>query len=185
MEIKDIDIKTYFSYTHETIYDSFVDTMKPINRFAGKSCQMNKLTFDEVQVMKSVFSNPNLEDIMDLFIHLYQIRGNIKQPPQFIFLSTSVFELFSAKRFLQEWIQQTVEKEVRWLSDESEDDRLKMINAQERLKPFSHLLTKIKIAQMFGVTPSDVGGWKYSLVFTILVANKVKDDLFKEYNEIT
>ena len=183
MQIKDITIQDYFTREDTLEYDIFINCMTPVNLFAGKQCQVSKLTFDEVEVIKSVFQNPTMEDIMELIILCYAMRGDMNQSAQEQYLKTSIFDLFRAKTFLQEFITKTIEKEVDWLSGKS-DDKLLMINAEERLKPFSHILSKISLAEQFSTTVSEIGKWKYSTVFTILVANKVKADLITEYNEI-
>ena len=164
-------------------YDIFIDCMNPVNSFNGKQCQVSKLTFDEVEVMKSVFKNPTMDDIMELIIMCYDLRGDMNKSAQEQYLNTSIFDLFRVKTFLQEFIVNTIEKEIDWLSGKS-DDKLLMINAEERLKPFSHILSKINLAEQFSTTVSEVGKWKYNTVFTILVANKVRHDLTTEYNEI-
>ena len=183
MEIEDITIQQYFTMEDSSAYDVFIDVLNPVNRFAGKQCDVIRLTFDQVEVMKSVFVNPTVDDIMEIVIMCYDLRGDLKQSASKQYLSTSIFDLFRAKTFLQNFIIETVNKEKRWLTQEI-NEKMLMINAQERLKPFSHLLTKIRLAEQFGKTVSDVGNWRYSIVFTILTANKIRDDLFKEYNEI-
>ena len=183
MEIEDITIQEYFTMEDSTEYDIFVDILKPVNLFAGRRCNTNNLTFDEVQVMKVLFQNPTFNTIEDLIILCYRLKGDIRESAGKQYLSTSVFDLFRAKTFLQEFIIETIDKERMWLSGKS-DEKLLMINAEKRLSPFSHLLTKIRLAEQFSTTDSIIGGWKYSKVFTILTANKIHADLMKEYNEI-
>lgn len=183
MEIEDITIQDYFTMNDSSQYDMFVDIMNPVNMFAGRRCNTNNLTFDEVQVMKVLFQNPTFNTIEDLIILCYRLKGDIKQSAKKQYLSTSVFDLFRAKTFLQDFVINTIDKERMWLSGKS-NEKLLMINAEQRLKPFSHLLTKIKLAEQFSTTDSEIGSWKYSKVFTILTANKIHADLMKEYNEI-
>ncbi len=183
MEIEDITIQHYFTMEDSSAYDIYIDVLNPVNRFAGKQCDVKRLTFDEVEVMKNVFQKPTFDDVMEIIIMCFGLRGNMKQSSSNQYLLTSVFDLFRAKAFLHNFIIEMVNKERTWLSHKK-NEKMQMINAEERLKPFSHLLTKIRLAEQFGVTVSDVGKWRYSIVFTILTANKVRDDLFKEYNEI-
>ena len=182
-EIEDITIQEYFNMKDSSQYDVFVDCMNPVNSFAGKQCDVSKLTYDEVEVIKMIFSNPTMEDVMELIIMCFGLRGDRNQSSVDQYLSTSVFDLFRANQFLQNYIKKVVDKEVLWFTGK-DDDKLKMINAKERLKSVSHLLTKISLAEQFSVQETDIGGWKYSRVFTILVANKIKQDLTEEYNEI-
>ncbi len=184
MEIEDITIQQYFTMQDSSAYDMYVDILNPVNSFAGRKCNVNNLTFDEVQVVKMVFQNPTVQDIMDLIILCYRLKGDMKQSSELQYLSTSVFDLFRTKKYLQDFIVETVNKEQTWLSSTEKNEKLLMINAEVRLKPFSHLLTKIRLAEQFSTKESEIGLWKYSKVFTILTANKVRDDLTREYNEI-
>lgn len=183
MTIENISIAEYFVLEDTVKYDIFLDHMNPENLFCGKKCNVNALTFDEVQVTRSIFSNPNSEDLKDLYLMLFDIRGDRDTSPEQIFLNESVFQLFKATNFIKQYIERINKKELEWLSGE-ESDVLKMLNASKRLAPFNHLLQKMDLAQMFGVTPDEIGKWKYSKVFIILASNKVRSEIQKEYNEI-
>lgn len=184
MKIQDITIQQYFTMQDSSAYDVYIDILNPVNSFAGHVCNIKNLKFEEVQVMKMVFQNPSFDDIMELIILCFRMRGDINRSAELEYLSTSVFDLFRAKQFLLNFVTQIVEKERAWLSSTVVDEKLLMINAEQRLKPFSHLLTKIRLAEQFSTTDSDIGSWKYEKVFTILTANKVHADLRREYNEI-
>ena len=183
-QIDNITIGEYFSLKDSMAYDIFIDTMKADNHFLGKSCKVSALTFNEVEVMKGIFRAPTFNDIKDLFILVFNIKGNIKESAELQFLNASVFDLFRAKNFLLEFISGIIRKEQTWLSGDETDEKLLRLNASERLKPFSNILTKIRIAEQFKCTPKEVGHWKYIDVFNIMVANKVKDDLQREYSQI-
>lgn len=184
MQIDNIDIQTYFSLEDSTAYDIFIEPINAKNEFKGYKADLNKLTFDEVEYIKGVFKNANFKDVMDVICHCYNIKGTFEVSPKKEYLSTSIFDLFRAQKYVQEFIKEIIKKEIMWLNN-SDDDKLLMINAGERLKPFSHLLTKIRLAEMFSKTPSQIGKWKYSTIFTILCANSTLADLQKEYSEIT
>lgn len=183
MQVEDITIAEYFSMEDTTKYDIFIEAIKPKNEFAGKSCDTKNLTFDEVEVMKNILANPNFEDIMELFILVFRIRGNMDISEKEIYYNASIFDLFRATNYLKEFIIGVYEKEKMWLSAK-EDDRLLMINAHNRIKPFSHLMAKVSLAKMFGKTPQEIGKWRYVDVFNIQAGVKTWDDLQKEYAEI-
>lgn len=184
MTIDNIDIQTFFSLKDSTAYDIFIDPIIAKNEFKNKKANLNKLTFDEVEYIKGVFLKPNFQDIMDVMCHCYNIRGTFEVSQKKQYLSTSIFDLFRSQKYVQQFIKDIIKKELMWLNN-NDDDKLLMINAGQRLKPFSHLLTKIRLAEMFSKTPSEIGKWKYSYIFTILCANSTLADLQKEYNEIT
>jgi hypothetical protein len=182
LEIDNISIRDYFALQDTTAYDVFIDCMNPRNDFAGKSCNVSKLTFDEVEFMKGVFREPTFDNIKELFIHLFNIKGCIKRSAIDQYLSTSIFDLFRAKTFFQNFIKEIIDKEILQFSES--DYKMDLLNAGERLRPFNHLLTKIRLAEQFSTTPSEIGGWKYSNTFTILVAIKAREDILEEYSQI-
>lgn len=183
MDIKDITVREYFGMLDTSQYDVFIDILKPTNFYCGKKCMNKLLSFDEVKVMAKIFNNPTLENIKDMFITCFNIKGSINVSEDELFFNESVFALFRAKRFLQEFIKNTLERENKVLSQDP-DPKLIAINAANRLAPFSHELVKIDLAQKFGVTPDDIGGWKYSKVFRILAATSIRDSVRKDYSEL-
>lgn len=182
--IENISIKEYLQLKDTSSYDIFIGILNPRNSFAGRTYNVNALTYNEVEIIKSIITKETqLEDIKELLIHLYNIRGNINESPDDIFFKASVFDLFKATAFLEEFVKTAYEREKKLLSSVP-DDKMLMINAGERVKPVSSLLTKMTIAKDYGVTPREVGEWSYLEVFNIQVVNKIVDDLQKEYNEI-
>lgn len=181
--IDNISILEYFSLEDATKYDIFLDHMNPKNLFCGKECNTSSLSFDEVQVTKAIFNNPNTEDLKDLYLMLFNIKGSRNDSPDKLFFNESIFNLFAATNYIKKWLDGINKKEAEWLSG-TKNDVLEMLDAGKRLAPFNHLLRKIELAKMFGVTPSDIGKWKYSKVFSILAATQVKSEIQKEYNEI-
>jgi len=181
--IKNISIGEYLTLEDSTQYDIFVNTLNPKNFFRGRVANYNNLTFDEIQVIKSILNNPNSQDIKDLFCLLYGIRGSYEQSEEAEFLSQSVFELFSAKRYLDEYILELSSREAKHLSG-TPDIKAEMVNAGKRLAPFNHQLTKMRLGKEYSIDPDIIGTWKYSKVFRILVAEKVENEVMKDYNEI-
>jgi hypothetical protein len=180
--INNITVKEYFELKDSSEYDIFIDTINAKNEFSNKHCNVSKLTFDEVEVVKQIFQNPTIENIKELFIELFKL-GSIEISAEKEFYNASIFDLFRAKRYLQDWIVDVIEKENIQLAGVP-DEKLQMINAGERLKAVSHLLTKMRLGEQFGKSPNEIGQWKYNTVFTILVANKRSNDIQREYSEI-
>ena len=166
-----------------SMYDMFINVLLPKNEFNSKVCKVHNLTFDQIEVIKKIFNAPTMDDIKDLFQTCYNISGSMKQSADDEYYNTNIFDLFRAQRFLQEYMNQLIKRESNQLSG-TPDDKMLMINAYERLKPYSHHLTKIKLAEQFSTTPTEIGRWKYRDVFSILVANRVNADITKEYQQI-
>jgi len=180
--IDNITVKEYFELVDSSEYDIFIDTINPKNSFNRKRCNVSKLSFDEVEVIKSIFNNPTVNNIKELFIELFRL-GDAKTSANDEFYNTSIFDLFRAKRYLQDWIVKVIEVENIQLAGIA-DDKLLMINAAERLKAVSHLLTKMRLGEQFSKSPSEIGKWKYNTVFTMLVANKRSNDVQRDYQQI-
>lgn len=177
--IKNISISEYFDLEDTSKYDIFLNNLNPSDKFNGKKCDLSKLTFDEVEVIKTMLSKPNFKNIKDVFIFLFKL-GSFEQSAENEFLNTSIFDLFKVQSYLNEWIETIIKRENNALSNDP-DEKLIMINAGERLSAVSHLLTKIRLAEQFGTNPDVIGSWKYTKVFSILVANKRSSDVQRDY----
>jgi hypothetical protein len=183
MTIDDITIQQYFTLEDTTEYDIYINILNPVNRFAGRSCITANLTFDEIEVIKQIFAHPTIDDIKDMFITCFRIKGSMRESEDTIFWEQSIFDLFRAKAYLQSYIKEIVDREVRWFHEEP-NERMQMINAGERSRPFAHTMKKISLAQQFSTTPDEIGNWTYMKVFSYMIANKVKDDIARDYNDI-
>ena len=181
--IDDITILEYLYLKDSSKYDIFIDTLEAVNQFSGKVCLVKKLTYDEIEVMKQVFTKPNINDLKDIFCLCYDLRGDMDQSADQQFYNTSIFDLFCANRFLQEFITSLIEREIKTFSGVP-DDKSIMVNAAERLRPFNHTLSKIRLAEQFGITPSEVGRWRYNYVFSLQASNKIYSDIQREKAEL-
>ena len=181
--IEDITILEFLYLKDSSEYDIFIDTLDAVNSFAGKICQVKRLTYDEIEVLKQVFTNSNINDLKDIFCLCYDLRGDMNQSADEQFYNTSVFDLFRAKRFLQEFITTIIEREVKTFTGVP-DDKSVMVNAAERLRPFNHTLSKIRLAEQFGITPKEVGKWRYSYVFSLQASNRIYSNIEREKAEL-
>lgn len=179
-----ITIAEYFALEDKSEYDVFADILRPVNIFGGNRCHPSHFTFDEVEVFRKIYNDPTYEQIKDLFIHCFDLRGDMSVSSEVQFLSESVFVFFRANLFMRKHLIALSDRERKLLLGE-EDVKMKMIGGYKILAPVSHLLTKMDLAEKFGTTPDVIGGWKYSKVFTILVAQSRRAYTFKEYQQIT
>ena len=153
-------------------YDVFADIINPKNKFCGKECDLNSITFDEYHVMKNVFKpSSTLEDFQELLIHLYKVKSNILSSDVNRFLNESIFNFFRVCNYIKQYLIKKDKLERKVLSSEA-DYRMIAVNANERLSHFNTTLTKNRLAEQFSSgDPSIIGGWKYNKVFNILAAN--------------
>ena len=177
--IDNISIKEYFELTDSSKYDIFIDTLTPINIFNGKTFDVNKLTLDEVHVIVKILNSSTIDSLKNMYIELYKL-GSYEVSANKEFYSASVFDLFKTKKFINDYINNLIETENKILKGEP-DEKLIRIGAAEKLQPVSYLLTKIRLAEQFGVTPDVVGKWKYSDAFSLMIANKKSNDVQRLY----
>tara|TARA_R110002049_G_scaffold309180_1_gene518140 strand:- start:27706 stop:28260 length:555 start_codon:yes stop_codon:yes gene_type:complete len=181
MEIKNISILEYFELQDTSDYDFFIDLVKPENLFCKRVFDVSKMTYNEFHTIISIFNNPNLENIKDLFVHLYRIKGDLSKSAEKMFFDESIFTFFKAKKFISEMIKEKLRIEDKALYSEP-DTRLIEIGASKRLKPFSVMLTKVSLGKQFGIDPYEIGNWQYSKVFNILATNNALNQVQKDYN---
>ena len=182
-EILDITIAEFMDLEETSEYDIFINTLEPTATFAGHRTNPQKYTFDEVEVIKKTFAKPDAESIKDLIIKLYNLKGDITTSSNEQYYNASIFDLFRAQKFLRNYIIKIHNLEKKWLTEDFPDVKLESINANNRLAPFSQLLTKTQFAKDYAKTPWEIGTWNYNKIFTILVAQKISKDIQREYSQ--
>ena len=180
--IDNITVKEYLQLVDTSDYDIFIDTLEPINSFNGHTTNVHALSFDNVKIVKDIFLSPSIDNIKDMFIDLFKL-GSYEVSAENEYYNTSIFDLFKAKKFIQDWIVSVIERENKVLAG-IPDEKLIMLNAGERLKAVSHLLTKMKLAEQLNMTPSEIGHTKYMIVFSWMYANKQNNDIQMEYSKL-
>lgn len=180
MQINNITIREYISLPEGNEYDVYMDILKPVNFFCGRKCVVNKLSFDEVNTMGSILDNPNLQDVKDLFVSFFRVKGDIYESEDNVFFNESVFTFFKARLFLYDLLKGIRKKEKNMLGGD-EDYKMIAIRAGERLAPYSSLLTKIQLGEQFGFRPKEIGGWRYTEVLHMLSANKEYQLVQRDY----
>lgn len=127
-------------------YDIYIENIKPRQTFCNKSLDTSKLTYEQVELIKMTFRNPTIDEIKDLFIMIWNIKGDMKTSSDYLFFSSSIFDLFRAKNFIQKFITELIEKENKMLVG-TPDEKSEMVNAGQRLAPVSYILTKNRLAE--------------------------------------
>lgn len=183
MTIKDITIREYFTMADTSEYDVFLDVINPKNMLCGNVCDLNKITFDEYHVMRSIFNKPTLEDFQELLIHLYDIKGNLVSTSISKFLGESIFNFFRVFNYIKDYLLKKENLEKKALSS-TPDYRMMAVGAGKRLAPYSTQITKNRLAEQFSQDPSTIGGWKYNKVFNILVANHALSTVQAEASKV-
>jgi len=179
--MQNISLGEYFSLKDTSEYDIYASIIKPKNELCGNVFSHNKLTFNEFHTIISIFNESNSSELLDLFIHLYRIKGSFEISAKQQLLNESVFQFFRALRHVKLFMESKLKLEEKLLYSEP-DTKMLEINAYKRMQPFSTMLTKIKLAEQFGQTPEEIGNWKYTQVINILASNNIVSQINKEYN---
>jgi len=180
--IENISIKEYFELQDSSKYDIFIDTLTPDNIFSGKRFDANRLTLDEVHVITQILKYSNIDKIKGMYIELFKL-GSFEISAEKEFYNTSVFDLFRTKKYINDFINNLVDTENKLLKGVP-DEKLIRIGAAEKLAPVSFLLTKMRLAEQFCVSPKEVGNWNYNYAFSLMIANKKSNDIQREYAQL-
>lgn len=181
IKTKDISIRDYFQCEDTTEYDIFIDSIKPSNTFAGK--KFKPMTFDAFKYITSIFREPDLVGVKEVFKECFDIRGSFDKSSEEEFFDASIFELFACKKFIQDYIVLRIDRENKALSGVP-DEKMLMIDGYKRLAPVNHQLTKNQLAERFHCKPKDIGRWKYDEVFVILMADARQNAIQREKSQI-
>jgi hypothetical protein len=149
MDIKNITIKEYFTLSNTLVYDSVFEFLKPTNEFRGKRCNFKSLSFDEVSVLKKIIGNPTIDNLRLIYKILYKEW----------FDGGNVIEFMQSYKWILDKIKEVGERENKLLKSDTD---YKLVQAGiNNLNKFGILNTKINLAERFGVTPKEIGQWKY------------------------
>jgi hypothetical protein len=183
--VSDISVSQYFALNEKEAikYDIYINTLNPSSKFCGKYLDTSKLTYEQVELIRLTFKNPTIDDIKELFLMIWGIRGDIQRSADRMFMDESIFSLFRAKNYIQKFLIKLIEKEKKMLSAPP-DVKSEAVNAGERLSPVNFILTKNRLAERFGCMPSDIAKMKYTEIFLTLLADKMYADVSNDYNQI-
>lgn len=168
MKVRDITVRQYLELDYTFNYDTAFELIEPKNWFKGRFCRWEKLTFDQMTVVKSIMIKPRIEDFPLLYRVCYH-DGD--------FLSGSVIEFFQSKKWLDNKVIEALSLEQKLL-DSAPDPKL-IAAGVDRLKKYGELNTKIDLAAQFGTTPEEVGRWKYTDVLLVKARNKDMSEIQK------
>lgn len=140
-----------------------------------KAKPLGSLTYGEVAKLKRAISKPTFEKLLEAFQMVFGVNRNE-------YLNAGVVDYFYALNWIRKAILEIVEKEKK-LGGNDPDPFLEMAGVK-RLSAFGEMATLINLGKQFGKTPEEIENWKYNVVFSILLYEKVHGEVNKSYNEI-
>ncbi len=182
--LDNISVKEFFQLEDEQLfkqYMRFTDEkdpfyLKPKGVFAKRNATpLGELTFGEVANLKYNLSKPTYQNIYECFDMVFKVKLQN-------YLNQDVVSYLYAFNWIKDSSQKLIDREQKALNSEP-DPFLEMAGVM-RLVPFGELNTLKAIAQQFGKSPDEVENWKYNLVFSLMLHDKVSGEVQKAYNEL-
>src|SRR5690625_997303 len=164
--------------TDERLFEKYMnlgEILNPKSSFIGREgTPIASLTYDEVGQLKHHLASPTPEAMAEAFGIVFRCKSNE-------FYSQRVSDFLPALNWLKDSIENLMENEKALSGDV--DPLLEMAGV-EKLARFGELNVLVSLGQRFGKSPYEVGQWKYSLVFALMMHDKVHGDIEKTYNEL-
>ena len=164
-KVFDIPINEYMQMTGERrlYYDTLIAKMQP----NCKECKgLHDLTFDEVETMKLILANVDIEK----FYILWQIHKKKKFNPDKI----GILEFMNVWKHSLEILQKVAELEQQLKG--GINVRLEVAGIDE-FKKLGAQAVKIKLGKEFGMRPKEIGEWLWFEVFNIRLFNRIEDNI--------
>lgn len=147
---------------------------KPIfNKRRAK--KIESLEFGQVAQLKRIMLNPTYQGLIDAFKMVFGVKADD-------YKRAYVTDYFYAINHLRQSVTELIEKEQKALK--SEPDMFMEMAGAERLNMFAELNTLVDLGKQFGKSPEEVERWPYSMVFALVLHNKITAEIMKRYHEL-
>lgn len=171
-KIKNITIDEFFKDGATEEHQLLFEWLNPKNEFRGVSADLESLTFSEVSTIKQILNDPTIEGYIEMYGICY------KQKPE-EFLQGSIIEFAQTNRHILSYFKTITDTEARLLI--YEPDQKWNDAGGAKMNIFGDFSPMVQIGEQFGVSPREVGNWKYSDVFALLYYNFVLAGINKLY----
>ena len=132
-------------------------------------------TFGEVAKIKMLLQNTTFENVIELFKTIFKIDEGL-------IYNMDVVQFYETFNWINNEVKQIIEREVENLSSEP-DSKLKDAGV-DSLNIFKELNTLILLGEKFATPPQEVENWNYSLVFGLMLHNKITNDINRRLVEL-
>ena len=177
-DLENITVKEFFQLEEKQAakYLQLKAIMNPSQKFCKrKAVPLGQLSFGEVSELKRLI----VEDTHHAVVGIFQTVFKLKEKE---ILNAEVVSFFYAANYINREVLSLIKKEYNALKQEQDPD-LEMAGIK-KLSIFGELSTLIGIAERYGNTPMEVEDWKYNMVFSLMLHDKVTKEIQKNYNEI-
>ena len=136
---------------------------------------LSELTFGQVSEIKRNFINPDYKSLLNCFKIVFKVKEDD-------YRRSDIIPYFYALNWIKDQIMVLIEKEKMLIPDP--DPELEMAGVK-KLTIFSEMSILINLAEKFSTTPMAIETWTYNLVFTIILYQKLLNEVRRDYIYIT
>ena len=172
--LKKISLKKLFTLQVEQ-FESYHNVLKHLEPNPIFNASITDFTFGEVAKIKILLQNTTFENVIELFKSIFKIDEGI-------IYKMDVVQFYENFNWINNEVKQIIEREVENLSSEP-DSKLKDAGV-DSLNIFKELNTLILLGEKFATPPQEVENWNYSLVFGLMLHNKITNDINRRLVEL-
>ena len=176
MSLKKISFRQLFQLKNENFeeYHKVLKFLEPV-QLNNKIESITDLTFGEVAEIKILLQNGSFLSLTEMFKIIFGLTQNE-------IYKINVINFYHALNWIQNEIETIYEREVKNLSS-SADSKMKDAGIDE-LNVFGEMNTLIMLGEKFGKAPQEIENWKYNLVFSLMLHQKISSEVNKRYVEL-
>lgn len=177
-DLENITVFQFFQLNEERAY-KYVELQSIMNDkpefLKSKAKSLGHLSYGQVAKLKRTISKPTFENLFEAFHIVFGVKMNQ-------YLNADIVSYFYALNWIRKSVKNILQKEFKALQSDV-DPYLEMAGVK-RLAAFGEMSTLITLGRQFSKTPEEIENWKYNLVFSIMLYDKVYGEVNKSYNEI-
>lgn len=156
-------------------YLNLISVLKPLSKIGRyKATPLFDLTYGEVKEVESLLLTATSESISQAFKYVFKM-------PEKVFYKLRAVTFLKALNHLFEDLKSIAELEKNLIP--KPDPIFEMAGA-DRLSIFGHFALLKRLAEKFKTPPQGIEDWKYSVVYAVLLHDKIYGEVEQEYNQL-
>jgi hypothetical protein len=168
MTLKKISLKRLFTLPPDQ-FETYHNVLKHLQ--PRPFIEMNSLTdlsFGEVSGLKVLVQDTSIENLIEIFKMIFKIDENR-------IMHIDVVKFYETFNWIILEVKNIIQREVDNLTSEP-NSKLRDAGI-DQLNMFKELNTLIMLGEKFATPPQEVEKWNYSLVFGLMLHNKISTDI--------
>lgn len=178
MSLNKIRLSKYAKLADRSQYEAVLKYQKPINRFGTGRISFDRLSYKDVQkCIKLIKAGKSFEQLKELFCIAYGVTDKV-------FWKVEVTEYFAAQNYLIKAFFDLQQRESKLLKSDSADSALWQMAGGDRLNKYSPIMPLMQLGEIYKIWPYELQDKPYNEVFILLLANKEKSEVQKDFNTL-